>query len=41
MKQDAIILEELERRFPEAAYFYDLKFAEMTAWGVNSRGEAD
>lgn len=34
-------LDDFERRFPGAAYFYDLKFEEMSASGVNGRGEAE
>ena len=32
-------LDEFERRFPEAAYFYDLKFEELSAVEAGDRGE--
>lgn len=32
-------LDGFERRFPEAAYFYDLKFEELSAAGEDGRGE--
>ena len=33
-------LEDFERRFPEAAYFYDLKFGEMGADGMGTGGKS-
>lgn len=32
-------LDDFERRFPEAAYFYDLKFEKVCALGADGRGE--